>query len=141
VSRPSASSTTSSFVLRHRAHTAEIWFFLLAPWPYRRQHRARSASRAAFAQPDKLAGMMASNVFPPPTNFWLERCFERTQSRTVNSDRRRRRQMDELLRGSDNPYRTGLGYHNRTIRRHCAPRAGIPHKDAPRARLGHLSRS
>ena len=65
VSGLSVSSTTSSFVLRRRAHNADIWFFLLAPLPYRRPHRARSVSRAVFAQLDKLAGMRWHPTFSP----------------------------------------------------------------------------
>ena len=53
----SVSSTTSSFVLRRRAHNVDTWFFLLAPRLYRRLHRARNVSRAEFGQLDKLAGM------------------------------------------------------------------------------------
>jgi len=53
----SASSTTSWFVLRRRAHNVDIWFFLLVLGPYRRKHTAHSASAGVFGQLDKHAGM------------------------------------------------------------------------------------
>src|SRR5438270_1106471 len=62
----SVSSTTSSFVLRRRAHNVDTWFFLLAPRLYRRLHRARNVSGAEFGQLDRLAGMRWD-----PTRFLL----------------------------------------------------------------------
>ncbi len=66
MSGPSVSSTTSSFVLRRRAHNADIWFFQVAPRPYRRPHRARNVLGALFGQLDKFAGMRWH-----PTRFLL----------------------------------------------------------------------
>ena len=75
----------------------------------------------------------------PKRRVWREGGFAPRRLGQIVS-RGRRRWLVRVILDRDRQTRERR-YHNRTIRRHCAPRPGIPHKDAPRARLSHLSRS